>query len=323
MRTPTKPGAMNGQDQSAARAGGRPTAHQAGLLEWQRAWWNGAVGVYESRPLLGDREASQSRLRLTDRELLELLIEAGVEDIVAVPSTITDTWQMLAAKASPAGPRIPSMGRGPTQRSTTVKPLGQQPDAIHPNEDAPRVEPCSMEEMRPEWLSILERIPGAGLKGQGFPRHVLGAIMHNPDTMETFLDYWVTAKSKMGLSVREQELVILRMACLYNSDYVWKHHVPVGREFAITEAELKAVHDGVFSNFQPREQALLALTDELIDYRSIRRAIWERYHPALNNRDLVDLISLLSQYVFFALLNNALQVQVEEGVAAEPSLADF
>ncbi len=204
-----------------------------------------------------------------------------------------------------------------------MKPLGHQPDAIHPNEDVPRVEPCSMEEMRPEWLSILERIPGAGLKGQGFPRHVLGAIMHNPDTMETFLDYWVTAKLKMGLSVREQELVILRMACLYNSDYVWKHHVAVGREFAITEAELKALHDGVFSNFEPREQALLALTDELVDYRSIRRAIWDRYHPALNKRDLVDLISLLSQYVFFALLNNALQVQVEEGVAAEPSLSDF
>lgn len=180
-----------------------------------------------------------------------------------------------------------------------------------------------MEEMRPEWLRILERIPGAGLKGKGFPRHVLGAIMHNPDTLETFLDYWVTAKSKMGLSVREQELVILRMACLYNSDYVWKHHVPVGREFGITQDELQAVHNAAFSRFQPREEALLALTDELMEYRSIRPALWERYHPSLSKRDLVDLIALISQYVFFALMNNALQVQVEEGVVGEVSLADF
>lgn len=201
--------------------------------------------------------------------------------------------------------------------------IGGRPEAIHPNEGSPRVEPCSMEAMRPEWLRILERIPGDGLKGQGFPRHVLGAIMHNPDTLETFLDYWVTAKVKMGLSVREQELVILRMACLYNSDYVWKHHVPVGREFGITVPELKAVHHADFRSFQPREEALLALTDELIEFRTIRPALWERYHAALSQRDLVDLIALVSQYVFFALMNNALQVQVEDGVADEPSLAEF
>lgn len=44
--------------------------------------------------------ASQPQARLTDQDLLELLIAAGVQEIVSVPCSITDTWQWLAAQAS-------------------------------------------------------------------------------------------------------------------------------------------------------------------------------------------------------------------------------
>lgn len=193
-------------------------------------------------------------------------------------------------------------------------------NAIHPTEPAARVAPQPMEAMRPDWLAILGRIPGAGLKGAGFPRNVLGTIMYNPDTFGPFLEYWVTCKSKMGLSVREQELVILRMACLFHSNYVWKHHVPVGREFGINGVELGAIRHARFETFIPRERALLGLTDELVERRTISAQAWRAHRAALAERDLVDLIGLVSQYVFFALMNNAMQVQVEAGVAGELGL---
>lgn len=198
-----------------------------------------------------------------------------------------------------------------------------RPATIHPVEPLARIQPLPVADLTPACVRILERIPGAGLKGAGFPRNVLGSIMHNPETLETFLDYWVTAKSKMGLSVREQELVILRMACLYSSDYVWKHHLPVGREFGIAQEELAALHAGQHAAFCQREAALLALTDEMVNYRSVRPECWNQHRPSLEERDVVDLISLVSQYVFFALMNNVLQVQVEDGVLGEPGLGEF
>ncbi len=194
---------------------------------------------------------------------------------------------------------------------------------IHPVESAPRLIPRPVEELSEACMGILGRIPGAGLKGPGFPRNVLGSIMHNPRTMESFLDFWVSSKTLMGLSVREQELVILRMACLYRSDYVWKHHVPVGREFGISEEELASIHSARHDAFTPREEALLSLTDELVEARTISAALWERVRGELTEGQVVDLISLVAQYVFFALMNNALQVQVEDGVAGERGLADF
>lgn len=195
---------------------------------------------------------------------------------------------------------------------------------VHPNEDTPRIAPRPMEDMRPEWLAILAHIPGDGLKGAGFPRNVLGSIMHDPDTFGPFLEFWVTCKSKMALSVREQEIVILRMGCLYGSNYVWKHHVPVAMEFGVTGAELAAIrHSDAAAFTGERERSLLALTDELVEARTIGAGAWDAYAAVLSPRDVVDLISLVSQYVFFALVNNALQVAVEPALDNVPGLQDL
>ncbi|MFM1824001.1 MAG: hypothetical protein RI967_2267 [Planctomycetota bacterium] len=194
---------------------------------------------------------------------------------------------------------------------------------IEPSEPLPRLAPRPVSAMRPEWLATLARIPGDGLKGAGFPRHVLGTIMRNPATFGPFLEYWVTAKSAMTLTVREQELVILRMAVLYGSDYVWRHHVPVGREFGVTEAEFDAIEAGDASAFaSPRERALLTLTDEMVEARTVRREAWDAHAGALDPTALVDLVSLVSQYVFFALMNNAFQVEIEPALASVRSLRD-
>jgi alkylhydroperoxidase family enzyme len=176
----------------------------------------------------------------------------------------------------------------------------------------PRLVPLDTSTMAPGCKDILKRIPGDALKGRYAPVNVLGTLMYNPDTLEPFLDYWVTSKSKMGLTVREQELVILRMAVHYRCNYVWKHHVPVAVEFGVTEKLLAGVREFPLpSGFDEREEALLMLTDELVTERDIRDEVFDKYRNQLKDSELVDLISLVSQYVFFSLANNALRVQIE------------
>jgi alkylhydroperoxidase family enzyme len=200
---------------------------------------------------------------------------------------------------------------------STIDPSGP---SLQPTESTSRFEPRPVEAMRDEWLATLSRIPGDGLKGAGAPRHVLGMLMHSPDTFGPFLEYWVTCKEKMALSVREQELVILRMGCLYRSNYVWKHHVPVGREFGVTDAELDAVRTGRYDSFPGRERSLLAFTDELVEQRTIRAERWAADRGTLTEVDVVDLIGLVAQYVLFSLMNNALQVQVETSLGDVPAI---
>jgi len=192
-----------------------------------------------------------------------------------------------------------------------------------PNEPVSRIAPISTDNLHPEWLAILRRLPGKGLEGEGFPRNLLGILMQNQETLGPFLDYWVTSKSKMGLTVREQELVILRMAVLYRSEYVWKHHVKVGREFGINDTELDALRQGAYSTFAAeRERAFLELTDAFMNERSLEPKLWNSTKQVLSSRDFVDLISLVSQYVLFGLTNVCMQVQIEPGVADLPGIED-
>jgi alkylhydroperoxidase family enzyme len=190
-----------------------------------------------------------------------------------------------------------------------------------PNEPDSRIAPLSTDDLRPEWVEILGRLPGKGLQGEGFPRNVLGMLMQNQETLGPFLDYWVTSKSKMGLTVREQELVILRMAVLYRSEYVWKHHVKVGREFGIDDTELDAIRQGSYAAFAAeRERAFLELTDAFVNDRSLPPELWNRTKGILGSRDFIDLISLVSQYVLWALTNVCMQVQLEPGMADLPGI---
>jgi 4-carboxymuconolactone decarboxylase len=193
---------------------------------------------------------------------------------------------------------------------------------LQPTEPSPRIDPRQAEEMRPEWLDTLARLPGAGLRGAGFPHNCLGTLMISEETFGPFLEYWVTCKERMSLSAREQELVILRMGVLYASNYVWMHHVPVGREFGVTDDELEALRAGYYEGFSDRERALLALADELVEARTIRREIWDACSPSLGEIEIVELVNLVAQYVLFALINNAAQVSVEEGLAGTPAIDD-
>jgi 4-carboxymuconolactone decarboxylase len=188
-------------------------------------------------------------------------------------------------------------------------------------ESGARIAPLPMSEMRDDWIKTLERLPGAGLKGLYTPVNVFGTLMHNPRTMGPFLDYWVTSKQEMGFSGREQELIILRMGFHYNCNYVWKHHVPPAKEFGVSDAEIEAVKTPVLPPlFSPRENALLMLTDEMVEHRTIREEAWAKWSGELKKSEMVDLVSIVSQYVFFALLNNSIQIEVEEPLAKIPGL---
>jgi 4-carboxymuconolactone decarboxylase len=185
----------------------------------------------------------------------------------------------------------------------------------------PRIRPVPMSEIRDGWAATLTRIPGSGLKGRFFPGNVLGTLMHNPRTLGTFLEYWVTSKSEMGFSVREQELIILRMGVLYKCDYVWRHHVPVAREFGVSEKEIAAVRKSPLPRiFSKREAALLRLTDELVVHRTVRKKVWDECGRVLSRSEWIDMITIVSQYVLFALANNSFEVQLERPLLEIPAL---
>lgn len=183
----------------------------------------------------------------------------------------------------------------------------------------PRITPLPQKEMRQDWLDILKKLPGNGLKGKHAPVNVLGTLMKHDELVGHYLDYWVTAKNVARLNARAQELIILRIAVHYNCDYVWGHHVPPALEAGLSREEIQKVpFDIVCEEWSDYDLALLTAADELVLNRCIPDNAWNNLTGHLSEYEQLDFIHVVTQYVFFSTINNTFQVALEKGIERIP-----
>ena len=179
--------------------------------------------------------------------------------------------------------------------------------------NTPIITPVALDNLSNDSQKILDLIPGNGLKGVYAPINVLGTLLHGKNLLGDFLTYWVNAKNNMSLNCREQEIIILRMGYHYQSNYVWKHHIPVAKEFDITDDEIALLDSSIIASetFSSKEKALIAFCDQMVLKRNVSNELWTKYQDVLTTENVLDLIHLVSQYVVFALTNNIFRVEVE------------
>jgi AhpD family alkylhydroperoxidase len=103
------------------------------------------------------------------------------------------------------------------------------------------------------------------------------------------------------LSRREQELVVLRVAHLRESDYEWSHHTRLGRRAGVTSGELERLRaPSPDQSWAPRELAMLTATDVLVATRDLDEDTWARLREQLSERETVDFLLLFGQYDMLA-----------------------
>ncbi len=205
----------------------------------------------------------------------------------------------------------------------------------------PRMTPVAVNALPDEVRSSFDALPADSFKNIYAPVNVIGTISNSPDVAASLLDHYVRFRKLMSLTHREKELVILRVAVHYRSEYVWKHHVVVGSEFGITKIECEALQQipycrstnttttttttttaatTITDTFSDRERALIALADDLVITRTITNSTWQGCNEFFEESEIIDIILLLSHYVFFSLVNNSLCVEVEPALHNIPGL---
>jgi alkylhydroperoxidase family enzyme len=203
----------------------------------------------------------------------------------------------------------------------------------------PRMTPVAMDALPEKVRSSFDALPADSFKNIYAPVNVIGTIAKSPEVAASLLTHYVTLRKLMSLTNREKELVILRVAAHYRSEYVWKHHVVVGSEFGITKIECEALQQTldhhstntttatattniatVTDTFSDRECALIAMADDLVVNRTIANSTWQRCNAFFEESEIIDIVLLLSHYVFFSLVNNSLCVEVEPSLNDIPGL---
>jgi len=136
-----------------------------------------------------------------------------------------------------------------------------------------------------------------------------------------FLKYVANTKKALKIPLREQEMIILRIAHLSESDYVWGFHVPIAKEAGMDDEEILDICKNLEeNNFSERDRAMLNAVDEMLEERTIEAATYLELEKHLTREAIFDIVTITSQYFFFATFNNAFRIPLEKNLKPYPEL---
>ena len=114
------------------------------------------------------------------------------------------------------------------------------------------------------------------------------------------------------LSRKETELVILRVSYLRESAYERNHHEHLGARIGLTAEEIERTKaDPAEATWSKRIGAMLTVAGELVARRDVTDETWASVSAHLNERELVALVMLVTQYDGLATTLHTLRVQLD------------
>ena len=166
------------------------------------------------------------------------------------------------------------------------------------------------EKDHPELADLVAKIR-AGRRGALI--NVYRLLLHSPDIASTWLDMISAARFKSSLDGRLREIVIVRVACLNNTDYVFKQHVPqLTVPEGLSEVESAQLVDWQNSkSFSPRERAALAYTDAMTRDIAVPDSVFDALRPHFSEQEIVDLTVLIGIYNMHTRVFTALKIDPE------------
>ena len=166
------------------------------------------------------------------------------------------------------------------------------------------------EKDHPELAEVIGKVR-AGRRGALF--NVYKLLLHTPALAAIWLEFVSAARFKTALDGRLREIVIVRVAHLNRTAYVFKQHVPqLSAPEGLTDEEAAALGDWRSSKFfDARERAALALTDAMTRDVIVPDSVFEVLRTHFDERQIVELCVLAGLYNMHTRVFTALGIDPE------------
>ena len=150
------------------------------------------------------------------------------------------------------------------------------------------------------------------------------ALAHSPDGLRAFGGLGQFIRHKSRLDPRLRELAILQVGYLARAPYEWSHHVKIGRDFGVTDDDIRALIEetgGRTTELEPLARLVLKAAREATQEGAIAQATFDMLRKDLDNERLVDLVITISFYNAVVRLLSSLAIDVEPEY--QPYLDEF
>lgn len=173
----------------------------------------------------------------------------------------------------------------------------------------PRIKPLPEAQWDQETRELLE-----GLRREGRVFNIFSTLARHPRLLKRWLVFGGYILGRSTLPAREREIAILRMAWLSRAEYEWGHHVAIGKDAGLTDADIRRIIEGSgAAGWDPFEATLVRAVDELNTNTTLGDATWSSLAARYNTGQLIDFVFTVGQYKLVSMALNSFGVQLEEG----------
>jgi alkylhydroperoxidase family enzyme len=154
--------------------------------------------------------------------------------------------------------------------------------------------------------------PPGGRPGRPKASNTLGCLAYHPDLAQAWFSFNGHILYGTTLSLRQREILVLRIAAVRRSQYLWAQHLVHKQEADLTDEDIARIAFGPGAPFlEPLEQAMLAAVDELIGRGRISDPTWAALAARLDEKQILDVIFTVGCYDTLAWMYDSLQLDLE------------
>jgi len=186
---------------------------------------------------------------------------------------------------------------------------------------APRIPPLDKKQARKinkkllereEWDKLIDLLNNNPVNKALFALNVYSTLMRNQDFTMRIMMMFRQLSSKISISEREREILILRTAWLCYSEYEWGNHLLLGKQAGLTDDEIDNIKRGsTAEEWNSSDSLLLKTADELYCDSFITDETWKALHKKYSLEQIMDIIFLVGQYNMLAMFLNTFGVPLE------------
>ncbi|GFG86604.1 carboxymuconolactone decarboxylase [Mycolicibacter algericus] len=135
-------------------------------------------------------------------------------------------------------------------------------------------------------------------------------LVHHPKLARVFLKFNVELLYRGTLPDKLRELAILRTAHRRGCEYEWVHHITIGKEAGLTDADIEDLQHGAAGDVL--HQAVLTAADELDEDSRLSPATEAILTQHLDEHQLMELVFTVGCYSMLAMAFNTFGVELDE-----------
>jgi alkylhydroperoxidase family enzyme len=143
--------------------------------------------------------------------------------------------------------------------------------------------------------------------------NAMGVLAHHPELTNAYNQLIRHALYFTTISIRQRELLILRVAHLRDSRYEWAQHVFQAGVAGIAPDEMARVRVGpTAEEWSVLERALLSAADELVADARITDETYAVLADELDAQQLMDVVFTVGAYDVFAMALRTFDVELDD-----------